>query len=155
MGRMAVLHWITNHATSILQSAGIIGSLLVTRASLRRDTRSRHVANLITLTAQHRDIWERFYENGHLTRIRDPKADLKKQPVTPEESLFVNLIILHLNCWYQAIKYDAVSRPERVDTDAGTFFSLPVPLHVWQLQKQYQNADFARFLNDAIEQKRK
>lgn len=149
---MDILHWITNHATSLLESAGIIGSLLFTAVTFRRDARSRHVANLITLTAQHRDIWERFYDKPHLTRIRDPKADLKRQPPTRDESLFVNLLILHLNCWYQAIRRDEITPPEGLGMDVGSFYGLPIPYYVWQQRRKLHDSDFIRFVDQAIEQ---
>ena len=155
MDRMEILHWITNHATRLLESAGIIGSLLFTTVTLRRDARSRHIANLITLTAQHRDIWERFYDKPHLSRVRDSKADLKNQPPTRDESLFVNLLILHLHCWYQAIKRDEVTPPHGLGMDVGAFYSLPIPHLIWQQRKSLQDTDFARFVDDAIEQKQR
>ncbi len=149
---MGILHWITTHATSLLESAGIIGSLLFTGVTLRRDSRSRHVANLISLTAQHRDIWERFYDKPHLSRIRDPKADLKKQPPTRDESLFVNLLILHLNCWYQAIRRGEITPPEGLGMDVGSFYRLPIPNHIWQQRKKLHDVDFVRFVENAIVQ---
>ncbi len=151
---MEILHWITSHGSGLLESGGIIASLLFTAVTLRRDARSRHVANLITLTAQHRDIWERFYERPHLSRVRDPAVNLQKQPPTRDEFLFVHLIILHLNCWHQAIKRREVKEPEGMDMDVGTFFSLPIPNHVWQQRRKYQDEDFVRYVEEAIAQRR-
>ena len=152
---MEVLHWITTHATSLLESAGIIGSLLFTGVTLRRDSRSRHVANLITLTAQHRDIWEKFYDKPHLARVRDTKVDLRKQPPTRDESLFVNLLILHLNCWYQAIRRGEINPPEGLGMDVGNFYGLPIPNHIWQQRKKLHDAEFVSFVDEAIAENRR
>jgi hypothetical protein len=149
---MEILHWITNHGTGLLESGGIIGSLLFTAVTLHRDARSRHTANLITLTAQHRDIWERFYDKPHLSRIRNPKVNLKRQPPTRDETLFVNLLILHLNCRYQAIKRDEITRPEGLGMDVGAFYSLPIPHYVWQQRKNLHDSDFVAFVDHAIAQ---
>jgi hypothetical protein len=147
---MQVLHWITLHGPGLLESAGIIGGLLFTAVTLRRDMRSRHISNLITLTAQHREIWERFYERPQLARVRDAHADVKKKPPTRDESLFVHLIILHLNCWYQAVKRREVTEPEGMNLDVGKFFALPVPHAVWMKWREYQDREFVRYVDDAI-----
>lgn len=148
---MQILHWITLHGPGFLESAGIIGGLLFTAVTLRRDLRSRHISNLITLTAQHREIWQRFYEKPHLARVRDANADLVEKPPTPDEALFVHLIILHLNCWYQAVKRREVTEPEGMNLDVGAFFALPIPRHVWLQWREYQDREFVRYVDNAIQ----
>ncbi len=63
--------------------------------------------------------------------------------------LFVHPIILHLNYWYQAIKRREVTKLEATIMDVGKFFSLPIPHHVWQLRRKYQDADFPHFVGEA------
>ena len=147
---MFILQWVTKHGTSLLESVGIIAGLVFTGITLRRDARSRHVGNLITLTAQHREIWQRFYEQPELARIREPKVDLKKSPPTRDEALFVNLLILHLNCWFQAIERKEITPPEGLGMDVGGFYSLPIPNAIWQQRRKFHDLNFVSFVDEAI-----
>ncbi|HXR03203.1 MAG TPA: hypothetical protein VN836_00670, partial [Verrucomicrobiae bacterium] len=56
-------------------------------------TKTRRIANLLTITANHREIWKEFLNNPKLQRVRNPAADTVKQPVTDAEQVFVNLVI--------------------------------------------------------------
>jgi hypothetical protein len=58
-----LLSWIGNHVFDLLSAVGIISSLVYTSASFREGTRSRRLGNLLTLTQQHREIWEKSLGN--------------------------------------------------------------------------------------------
>jgi hypothetical protein len=140
--RSAFLPWLSQNWFALLQSAGIIGSLLFTGITLRDDVRSRRVGNLIAITGQHREIWGYLYSRPELTRVLDATTDLKRVPISEEEELFVTLLILHLNSSYQAMKSGMLVKPEGLHRDIRTFFSLPIPRLVWNKAKAW---DFSCF----------
>src|SRR5258708_5149420 len=101
---MGFLHWFGQNWFVLLQSLGIVGGLLFTAVSLRIDTKVRRVGNLISVTHEHRDIWTQLYQRPELWRVLEQNVDLRKEPLTNEEELFVNLLILHLVSVHEAIK---------------------------------------------------
>src|SRR5438046_1306733 len=96
MGDMGFSDWIGHNWFALVQTGAVSGGFLLTGLALWLDARARRVANLIHLTEQHRDLWERMCSQPELARILDPDADLVKSPVTAEEELFVIFVILHL-----------------------------------------------------------
>ena len=145
---MGVIRWLEQHWLDLLQSLGIIGGLLLTTVSLRADSRVRKVANLLTITAHHREIWTRLYDRPGLARILAARVDLEQAPVTNEEELFVLLVVLHLSSAQEAIKQGMFSIPDGLREDVGRFFALPIPRAVWQRIKSLQDVDFVAFVED-------
>ena len=143
---MELFSWAAPHFGSFLQAAGIICGLFFTAASFRADTRSRRIHNLITLTEQHRNIWEALHVKPPLARILNPDADLHARQLTREELEFVNICILHLNCWYYAINEREVRAPEGLGTDIKTFFALPIPRAVWERNRAFQDEEFVEYV---------
>jgi hypothetical protein len=60
-----------------------------TADSLRSETKTRQIANLLTITANHREVWTVFLNDKELGRVRDATARHVKQPVTDAERMFV------------------------------------------------------------------
>lgn len=145
--------WLVQHAYTILQGAGIIGGLFYTALGFQREGTARRMANQIALTNQHRDIWEQLYERPELGRILEPQLNLKKHPPTRQEILFVNLLILHLNNWVQAIEKRELDRPEGLRKDVREFFALPIPRFVWNQQRRLHNESFVNFMNSCLLEK--
>lgn len=148
MGVMGDFRWITENWLSVLNAVGVVGGLFFTAISLRSDARTRKIANLLTVTTNHREIWKEFLHRPELARVLDQKADLRKQPVTAEETEFVNFVILHLNSVYYAMRDEMIVKMEGLRRDAGAFFSLPIPWAVWEKTKRFQNADFIEFVEE-------
>jgi len=141
--------WLGQNWFILLQSVGIVGSLLFTAAALREDTKTRRVANLITITGHHREIWAQLFRRPELARVLDPHADVQRKPVRVEESLFINLLILHLRSVFHAIKQGLYLKPEGLGKDIAWFFSLPIPKTVWAKSKALQDEAFVAFLEAA------
>jgi hypothetical protein len=57
-----------------------------TAVSLRSETETRRISNLLTLTEGHRDIWSIVLEHPGLARVLDASVDLSVTPVTLKES---------------------------------------------------------------------
>jgi hypothetical protein len=151
MGQWLAENWI--EIFTIVFGSG----LWFTAFSIRKDaqarkaeTKARKAANLLAITANHREIWKEFLNNRKLERVRDAAADTAEQPVTNAEHVFVTLVILHTNSVYYVMKDDLVVDYEGVRQDIGQFFSLPVPNAVWTSAKPLQNQDFAAFVDDSL-----
>lgn len=145
---MASLNWLQGNWFTLLQSAGIIGSLLFTAASLRLDAKVRRVGNLLRMTEGHRNIWSELYARPELGRILNPTADLKNQPVTKLEELFVTFLILHLSGSFRAIREGLFIPTKGLRLDITLFFALPIPRSVWETSKPFYNDDFVRFIEE-------
>jgi hypothetical protein len=135
-----------------------LGGLWFTAFTIRKDTKvrkeeveARRVANLLAITANHREVWKVFLNDiEHLKRVRDIAADTKTQPITETERMFVTLVILHVNSVYYAMSDRLVVEYEGLRRDISDFFSLPIPKAVWLSAKPLQNHDFAAFIESAL-----
>jgi hypothetical protein len=150
MGDMG--QWLTENWFNLFSTAGIVGSLLFTAVALRSETKTRRIANLLTITGNYREIWKEFFHSPTLARVIDPVADVSKQPVTPAEELFVGLIVSHINSVFYATHDQLVIKWEGLRPDVAQFFSLPIPKAVWQKTKPLQNQDFAAFIDSSLKQ---
>ena len=135
---------------NLFSSAGIIGGLWFTAVSLHSETKTRRIANLLTLTANYREIWKEFFRSPELARVIEPSANVAKKPVTPAEEFFVHMIISHTSSVYEALKDELLTKQEGLRRDVRSFFSLPVPKAVWIKTKLLQNHDFAAFIESSL-----
>ena len=142
--------WLTENWFNLFSSLGIIGGLWFTAVSLHSETKTRRVANLLTITANYREVWKDFFRSSELARVIDPAADVVKLPVTPAEEFFVGLIISHINSVFYATNDELVVEWEGLRRDVGSFFSLPIPNAVWKETKLLQNQDFAAFIESSL-----
>ncbi len=143
---MEIGDWVAANLFNLLSAVGVIGSLWFTAISLRSETKTRRVANLLTITASHREIWSEFLKNEKLARVRDANANILKQPVTDAERVFVTFVILHMSSVFHAMSDQLVVKVEGFRRDIAQFFSLPVPRDVWEKSKVLQNDDFVAFV---------
>ena len=144
------MEWVAEHWFDLLSAVGIIGGLLFTAVSLRSETKTRRIENLLTLTENHRELWSRLFEDHNLDRVMDAAPDLSKRPLSREESIFVNLVIQHLNGAYEALKTGLTIKPEGLREDVGEFFLLPIPRMIWERIKGLQNDDFVEFVEECL-----
>ena len=147
---MGIGEWISQNLFNLFSAAGIIGSLWFTAVSLRSETKTRRIANLLTITANHREVWKEFFGKPELARVIEPSADVRKLPVTPAEEFFVHLVISNTSSMYEALKDELVTKQEGLRRDVKSFFSLPVPSAVWSKTKLLQNQDFAAFIDSSL-----
>jgi hypothetical protein len=147
---MGVWEWVSQNWFDLFSSAGIIGGLWFTAVSLRSETKTRRIANLLTITANYREVWKEFFRSPELVRVIEPSADVVKQPVTPAEEFFVNMVISHTSSVYETLKDELLIKQEGLRRDVKSFFSLPVPKAVWIKTKLLQNQDFAAFIESSL-----
>lgn len=139
--------WLGQNSFSLVETGLLSGCLIFIGFALFLDSRARRVANLIQLTKDHRDLWERMISQPELSRILDPKTDLYKSPVRPEEEAFVIFLILHLSNFYYGMRSGFFPRPHGLRKDIERFFSLPIPRAVWQKVKDLQDTPFVEFVD--------
>jgi len=145
---MEIGGWVSQNWFNLFSVIGIIAGLWFTAFSLRSETKTRRIANLLTITANHREIWKEFLNNQKAARVRDAAADTVKQPVTDAERVFVTLVILHINSVYYAMSDQLVVKYEGLHRDIAQFFSLPIPQAVWDRMKVFQNDALVRFIEE-------
>ena len=149
---MEIGGWAYQNWFDLLSAVGIVASLWFTAISLRSETKTRQIANLLTITANHREIWKEFSHNPELKRVLDASADPVKQPVTDLEEMFVMLVIHHVNSVYYAMSGQLVVLYEGLRQDVAEFISLPIPKAVWHKAKPLQNRDFVAFVESTLKQ---
>lgn len=147
---MGAVDWILQNWFELFSAVGIIGGLWFTAVSLRSETKTRRIANLLAITANHREVWKEFFRSPELARVIEPSADVSKQPVTPAEEFFMNMVISHTSSMYEALKDDLVIKQDGLRRDVQSFFSLPIPKAVWTKTKPLQNQDFAVFIESSL-----
>jgi len=101
---MGGIAWAADNWIALLNSGGVIASLLFTAASLRAEKKSRGISNLLAITQNHRELWSELFEHRELRRVLNPQVDLSAKELTAEEETFVTLLILHLHSVYRAMK---------------------------------------------------
>lgn len=147
---MGILRWLVENWFTLLNSIGIVGGLFFTAFSLHSETKTRRVANLLTLTQNHREIWKEFYRRPNLARVLEPNPNLTRQPVTRDEEIFVILVIQHLNSVYQTMHHQLAITPDGLRRDVWQFFDLPIPRAVWERIKVLQDDAFVRFVEGCV-----
>lgn len=142
--------WLAENWFNLLNGLGVVGSLLFTAVSLRSETTTRRIANLLSIVQNHRKLWSELFDHPALGRVLDATANLDQEPITLEEQLYVNIVIQHLGSAYQAVKSGLTIKPEGMRRDVAWLFSLPIPKIIWKRMKALQNDDFADFVEDCL-----
>ncbi|MCI0534444.1 MAG: hypothetical protein L0Z50_04385 [Verrucomicrobiales bacterium] len=144
------LAWLDQNWFTLLQSAGIIGSLWLTGATVRRDARARRVSNILALSEQHRDLWGEVHRRPELSRILSKEVDLIAQPISTSEEEFLNLVIVHFRTGWLLAMEESINRLDAIRSDVLSFFSLPLPRCVWEQTKHARDKDFVDFIDSCF-----
>lgn len=148
---MGVFLWISKNWFDLLQTVGIVGGLLFTAYTARKENQGRKIENFIAIKQQHREIWTLPYEHSKLFRVLQTDVDLITKPISDEEELFVKLLILHLDMAHRAIKTGVLVKIEGLDKDIKGFFGAPIPQAIWRKIKRLQDQDFVKFVEASLE----
>jgi hypothetical protein len=144
------LAWIHQHWFSVVQTAGIVGSLLLTLAALRRDHRARRTTDYLTLSTLHRELWSEMHRRPELARVTQPVVDLVAAPLSVPEEEFLMLVINHFHIGWHLFCEGGLLSLKVLAADARAFFSLPLPHLVWERSKQPRDPRFVRFIERAL-----
>lgn len=147
---MGFLGWLAQNWFNMLQTGGIVASLIFTGVALRDSTQTSRINNLIYLTENHRELWSNILHQPGLSRILEQSVDLAQKPITAREQILALLAIQHLHSAFRAMKNGLVVKPDSLRRDVTEFFSLPIPSSVWSQMKEFQNGDFVAFVDSCL-----
>ncbi len=148
---MAILRWAVGHWLDILQTASILVGFFTAAYTIWTNTKERKIGNLFALTTAHREIWSRLHEQKELSRVLSPSVNLRVEPVTLEEELFVHTLILHVRTAFKARELGMQFDDDAVAADIRQFFNRPIPRAVWDRSKVFQDRQFVAFVDRCIE----
>ncbi|MCW0220890.1 MAG: hypothetical protein OJI67_21360 [Prosthecobacter sp.] len=144
------MQWMVTYGKDTLETFGLIVSLSLASASFRADTKERKISNLMALADSHRNLWLQVTEKPELTRLLKSDINLISNPVSVAEQRFVHLLITQLAVSYTAMKAGMLPEMAGLKKDVRSFFSLPIPNHVWQWSREYQESEFVAFVEACL-----
>jgi hypothetical protein len=147
---MGFINWIGEYWFDGIQTVGIVGGLLFAGYTNWKEQQARKISNSIAINEQHERTWDKFYDRPKLARVLATEVDLKKEPVSIEEELFVTRVTLNLSTSFRAIRHGELVKFEGLQKDVKAFFSLPVPQAIWKNLEKFQDKDFVKFVEKAI-----
>lgn len=147
---MGNMWWVAANWFELLQTAGIIASLLFSAYSMRRDEQGRRIGNLTAIKQDYIQIWNQLYTSPELARVLDKNADLGRNPVSTAEWLFVKMLIVHLDSVHRAMRTGLFVTLDGLEKDMRDFFASPIPKVVWRELRPFQDQQFVRFVEGII-----
>jgi hypothetical protein len=142
--------WVRENWFALLQSLGIIGGLLFTALSIRRETAARQATDLLALSERHHELWAGLGQRPDLRRVLSTEVDLVAEPVTFSERHFLNLVIVHFSTGWLLAKRGSLVSLETLRSDVTTFFTLPLPKTVWRESRNGRDVDFVKFVESCL-----
>ncbi len=146
----AILPWVQEHWFDFVQSLGIVASVALTAASLRRESRGRRMADHLTLVAQHRELWIDVSRRPELGRILQAEVDLVERPISMVEEDYLNLVIVHYTTGWLMAREGGLVNLKVLAGDARAFFSLPIPKTVWEQTAPLLDPAFVAFIRSSL-----
>ena len=134
---------------NLVQSAGIIASLLFAATTIRRDSKSHRMTALLALDEQHRDLWSELHRRPELGRILAMEVDLVGHPVSLAESEFLNTVFVHYCTGWRLATEHKILAEDDLKRDMRDFLSRPVPLQVWMETTHTRERRFVAFAESA------
>ena len=142
--------WVEQNWFTLIQTAGIIGSLLFGAFAARREAKAREFENHLKITALHRELWSGVTNNPSLARVVEQNPDIVRSPITLAEQEFLNLAINHFQTGWRFAKSGSLVGLDEMTSDVRNFFSLPLPRAIWEKSKSYRNPRFVGFVESAL-----
>lgn len=142
--------WIRDNWFSFVQSVGIVGGLLFTAWSLKRDSAERKTTARLALAEHHRELWAEVHRRPDLARILCDDVELLGQPVTAAEDEFLNVVIYHFQTCWELGKNSSLLSMKVLALDARDFFSHPIPAYVWRHSRSRRDPKFVAFIESCL-----
>lgn len=137
------------HWFQLAQTLGIITSVSIGIATLRRGQQSRVVENYLKLTQYHRDIWKIALDKPELYRLFSESESIRGRSLSDTEQQFLTFLFLHLTCFYELQKTTQLVDISAIRADVGSTLRAPLIQQFWDERKVYYNKDFVKFVEDA------
>lgn len=144
------IDWIQQDWFNAVQTIGIIGTTLVTLAAVRREARGRRIADFLTLTQHHRELWSEVHRRPDLARIVQAGVDLVAAPMTIAEEEFLMLVLNHFHVGWLLFREGGLLSLKVLAMDVRAFFALPLPRQIWNRTKHTRDRRFVRFIERAL-----
>lgn len=142
------LPWLRDNWFPLLQSLGIVGSLLFTGLTLARDLRARRISDQLLLNDQHRKLWGEVQRQPELGRVLQPEFNPQVTPISLAEEQFLRLVFVHFQNGWLIIAQGSLTSMEALKLDTSDFFRLPGPCHLWDRVKHTHDPMFVRFVGE-------
>src|SRR5262245_52353527 len=105
--------------------------MLFTALSLRRESKSRCLWNLLALKQEHRELWNAIHSRPDFARVLQDDVDLVAAPITNDEEIFLRQVIVHAATAWELVRDGTPLSLEAFRADVAQFFSLPLPCFAW------------------------
>lgn len=142
--------WLKTEWFSLIQTVGVIGGLIFTGATVRRDARAREAENLLAFAERHRSLWSEIAGRPELHRIIEKNADLSINPITAAEYVALNVVIVHYELGWRMARSADRADLKPLSKDVQNFFALPLPRNVWNATKDCHSQRFVEFVEKSI-----
>lgn len=114
-----------------------------------RNISSRKLSNYQEIVKSHRDIWKITIDKPEIYgRILEKGVDLSQNPITYQEKLFIQLVLLHMTSAFSFSKQSEMVKISKLKYDFDDFISLTIPNEVWKDVKEFYNSDFVKFIDN-------
>lgn len=134
---------------NLVQSAGIMASLLFAATTIRRESKTHRMNALLALDEQHRELWSELHRRPELRRILAHEVDLVGNPVSIAESEFLNTVFVHYCTGWRLAAEHGVLFEDDVRRDIVDFLMRPIPVQVWRDTAATREKRFVAFVEDA------
>jgi len=131
---------------NLVQSTGIVASLLFAAVTIRREARTHKMTTLLALDQQHRELWSELHQRPELARILSLEVDLVGQPVTIAETEFLNTVFVHYCTGWRLAAEHGVFSEDDLRRDIADFLARPIPLQVWRQTSGTREQRFVAFV---------
>lgn len=135
----------------IIQTAGIIVSLILSIVAAVISNNSNQIHNTLVINESHRQLWQEGLGSGEISRVLLESVDLKTEPITDYEFRFVSLVLLHSSISFKANTSKSCVTIEEMDKDIKNFLAKPIPRAVWDKVNIYHNKKFVEYVRKLLE----
>jgi hypothetical protein len=143
------LHWLSLNWFYVVETIALIASLTIAASALRSSGHATKGANLLAVTAAHRNVWQQVLINPALKSVLRPTMTADDS-ITDEEREFVLQVLQHSEAVFQVLQMGALPPNEGLRRDVYDTMQLPVFQIVWNDYKKYQNTAFVTFIDDCM-----
>ena len=142
--------WVNENWFNVVQTAGVVGSLLMAAGAASREAKAREIENILTLSEHHRSLWGAIGGKPEFQRIFNRNTETLTKPVTMNEELALNEIFAHYLTGWRVASAGGITTLRELSDDVADFFSLPIPRAVWERTKKHRNRRFVRFVQNSL-----
>lgn len=149
-----LLRFLESNWFNLVQSTGIVASLLFAAVTIRREARTHKMTALLALDQQHRELWSELHRRPELARILSHEVDLVGKPVTTAEAEFLNTVFVHYCTGWRLAAEHGILSEEDLRRDLADFLARPIPLQVWRQTTGARERQFVTFVETVRDQVR-